>query len=217
MKRDIYVVVGIVALVAAAVIGATFLYKKNVAPQVQAPRADRALLLGDGDSPSIGPIMAKVQVIEFLDPECESCRAMHPIVKSILKDYEGRIRYTLRYMPLHGNSVYASTMLEAAREQSRYWEALDALFERQDEWGAHHNPRPDLIPVILKAVGLDINKLKAFADKPETKARVQNDKEDGVKLGVNGTPTFFVNERQLQELGEGPLRALIDEELAAAN
>lgn len=221
MKKDIYVVVGIVALVLTGALVAFGLYRRAQAPAAAAVaasesgRVDQALLLGEG-SPSLGPTMARVQIVEFLDPECESCRAMHPYLKAILKDYEGRVRYTLRYMPFHKNSTYAAALLEAAREQGKYWESLDLVFDKQPEWGAHHAPRPDLLVPFLKTLGLDAAKLEAAAKNPDFAARVQRDKEDGMKAGVTGTPTFFVNGRMLADLGDRPLRALIDEELSAA-
>lgn len=222
MKKEFYVVIGIVALVLAGALVAFGVYRRAQAPSVVATapgaegsgRVDQALLLGEG-SPTLGPTMARVQIVEFLDPECESCRAMHPYLKSILKDYEGRVRYTLRYMPFHKNSAYAASLLEAAREQGKFWEALDLMFETQSEWGSHHAPKPELLPQILKGLNLDVAKLELAAKNPDFATRVQKDKEDGMKAGVTGTPTFFVNGRMLSDLGDRPLRALIDEELAA--
>ena len=153
--------------------------------------------------------------VEFLDPECESCRVMHPYLKAILKEYEGRVHYILRYMPLHGNSVYAASMLEAAREQGKYWEALDALFEQQPAWADHHTPKPELVPQILGKLGLDVERLNADAKNPAIAARIEQDRKDGQQLGVRGTPTFFVNGRMLDELGDGPLRQAIESVLGA--
>ncbi len=219
MKKDVYVIIGIAALVLSGALAAWWIYNKSNAgtenPQstVEAVvRADMSLLLGDA-SPSIGPSMAKVQIVEFLDPECESCRAMHPYLKTILKDYEGKVRYTLRYMPFHANSVYVASLLEAAREQDKFWEALDLVFETQPEWGSHHAPKPELLPEILKTLKIDMPKLVAASKRPEMAERIERDKQDGAEVGVKATPTFFVNGRMLSELGDAPLRALIDEAL----
>lgn len=220
MKKDFYVVFGAVALAGLLFfLGAKF-YNSSQAPAPgtspasEGPlRVDQSLLIKDY-SPSQGPTMARVVLVEFLDPECESCRAMHPIVKRVLADYQGRLRYVVRYMPYHGNSELAARWLEAAREQDKYWEALDVIFQFQPAWGDHHSPRPDLIPSYLKSVGVDVAKATKAKDKVEFGQWVQNDKADGEKAGVMGTPSFFVNGRRLDSLGEAPLRQLIEEELA---
>ena len=218
MKRDAYVIAGALTLVVVAFVVAMTLYKKsNTDPQPvsQAKTSSRVsadVLIKDW-SPSLGPTMARVVVVEFLDPECESCRAMHPIVKKTLKQYEGRIRYVLRYMPYHANSELAARWLEAAREQNLYWESLDAMFERQPEWGSHHAPRPELIPEILKSVGVDVKKAGIAKENVKFGEWIAQDKADGVLAGVNGTPTFFVNGVMLRELDETSLVALIESAL----
>jgi len=219
MKKDLYLIAGIIAVVVAGTLTA-FMYYRRSQPPVTAPvagevvdgRVDMGLLIGD-DRPSQGPTTARVVLVEFLDPECESCRALHPVTKTILKEYEGKVRYVVRFMPFHANSVYAASMLEAARIQGKFWEALDLLFEHQPEWGSHSAPKPELIPASLKPLKLDMAKLVEDAKNPEVAALVYRDKQDGIKAGVNGTPTFFVNGRMLRELGDAPLRAMIDEEL----
>jgi len=216
MKKDLSVIIGTLALAVAVFVAAYMFYQNKQSPSEakssQPLRAKSELLLREW-SPTQGPSMARVVVVEFLDPECESCRAIHPIVKKVLNDYEGKIHYVLRYMPFHHNSVLAAKWLEASREQNKYWEALDALFDKQPEWASHHAPKPELIPSILQSVGVDIKLAEAALNNPEFEKRIQQDKEDGNKLGVRGTPSFFVNGRMLNELGERPLRSLIDEEL----
>jgi protein-disulfide isomerase len=165
-------------------------------------------------SRSLGPPDAKVTVVEFLDPECESCRAMYPMVKQLLGQYGDRVRLVVRYMPFHANSIYAAGVLEAAGEQGRYWEMLEILFQYQPEWGSHHAPRPDLIPGYARQIGLDMDAVDRFLRAGGHRAIVEIDAADGRRLQVTGTPTFFVNGRLLENLGYDPLRALIEEELA---
>lgn len=172
------------------------------------------------DSPTLGAADAKVTVVEFLDPECEACAAFAPVVKKLLKDYDGKIRLVVRYMPLHPNSLSAATFTEAAGEQGKYWQAQEMLFKKQPEWGTKHGA-----PSGLKAdadsyfkeyameLGLDLNKMDdAFAEN-RYQAKIQRDLKDGQALGVRQTPTFFVNGRRLARFSEADLRALIDEEL----
>ena len=219
MNKNIYLVVGTLFLAIAMFLGAFYIYKKNQNILTTGPEsiskpsvADWSLLVRDW-SPTLGPTMARINIVEFLDPECESCRAMHPVLKNILKDYEGKIRYVLRYMPLHQNSGSAAAWLEAAREQDKFWEALDILFEKQPEWASHHAPQPALVPKFLKAIGVDTKRAALDKDKQELAERIERDKQDGTRLGVTGTPTFFVNGRRLMELGDASLRSLIEEEI----
>ena len=173
------------------------------------------------DSPTLGAADAPVTLVEFLDPECESCAAFSPVVKRILKDYDGRIRLVVRYMPLHPNSLRAATLLEAAGEQGKYWEAMDYLFQKQPEWGTKHGPPtaappPDinsLFDKYAKELGLDVEKVKSATAENRYQAKLQRDLTDGRSLGVRQTPSFFVNGRRLARFSEADLRALIEDEL----
>ena len=173
------------------------------------------------DSPTLGPANAPVTLVEFLDPECESCAAFSPVVKNILKENEGKIRLVVRYMPRHPNSFNAATFTEAAGEQGKYWEAQELLFKKQPEWGAKHGApaaeQPEISTLLKKyadELGLDKTKIDSvFAERRYT-AKLQRDLKDGEALGVRQTPTFFVNGRKLARFSEADLRALISEELA---
>jgi protein-disulfide isomerase len=176
-------------------------------PQAAAPSASGQLVRPY--SPTLGPADARVTIVEFLDPECESCAAMHPIMKQVLKEFDGRVRLVVRYMPLHGNSVYASSLLEAAREQNKYWELMDVIFARHPEWASHHAPRPDLLPTYAAKIGLDAQRLNTSAAAAEVAQRIAQDTSDGRALGAVRTPTIFVNGVPLQRLGHEPLRAAI--------
>ena len=219
MNRNTYVIAGIAVVLIVLFLAATQLYRGEGQPPAVKPAStppppiDTSILVRK-DSPTLGPLLARVTVVEFLDPECESCRAMHPITKRILREFEGRVRLIVRYMPFHSNSAYAATVLEAAGEQGRYWEMLDILFEHQPEWGDLRTPQPPLILQLAARIGLDMNALERSLSNPDHARKIQRDEEDGKKLGVNGTPTFFVNGTRLQRLGYEPLKALIDKELA---
>ncbi len=161
------------------------------------------------DSHIKGVATAPVTVVEFLDPECEACSAMHPIVKTILAEYGDKIRFVTRYMPFHGNSIQAAAALEEARELGKYDEALEQLFNRQPEWASHHAPRPDLIAVFLQGL-VPAKRLTKDYLIGKHKAKIERDKEDGVKAGVRATPTFFVNGVMLNEIGYRPVKDAID-------
>lgn len=172
------------------------------------------------DSPTLGAANAKVTIVEFLDPECESCRSFNPSVKKMLKDYDGKVRLVVRYMPLHPNSISAATFTEAAGEQGKYWQAQEILFQRQPEWGTKHGPQtgaPADINALFRKyameLGLDSKKMDAVFAEKRYAAKLERDQKDGQALGVRQTPTLFVNGRKLARLDEADLKSLIEEEL----
>lgn len=221
MRKEIKVLGAIaIVVVIAALIGANY-YRSSIQSERQpSSAADNPLVRPN--SPTLGAADAPVTLVEFYDPECESCRAFHPTVKKILKEYDGKVRLVVRYMPLHPNSVLAATVTEAAGEQGKYWQMQDLLFQRQPEWGERHGqPQPASTQPNVKALfekyamelGLDVEKVNSAIAQNRYAAKLERDKKDGQTLRVTRTPTFFVNGRLLARLGEQDLKSLIDEEL----
>ena len=97
-------------------------------------------------SPVYGNPDAKVTIVEFFDPSCETCRAFYPIVKGIVNASFGQVRLVVRYAPLHKGSDTAVKILEAARQQGKYWEAVEAALADQPRWAVTRQPsaRTDL-------------------------------------------------------------------------
>ena len=230
MRKEVKILGAIaIVVVIAAVIGASY-YRSSVQNERVTPAGNNntgkttasAENLVRPDSPTLGAANAPVTVVEFLDPECEACAAFSPIVKKLLKDYDGRIRLVVRYMPLHPNSLSAATFTEAAGEQGKYWQAQEMLFQKQPEWGTKHGPQPAGAPIAdinalfkkyAMELGLDAGKMDAAFAENRYNAKIQRDLKDGQALGVRQTPTFFVNGRRLARFSETDLRALIEEEL----
>lgn len=214
-KKQLFILAGIAVVVLSLALGGVVAYRENQgkAEATAEQSSDRQSLLVRPDSHAQGPVNAKVTLVEFFDPECESCSAVFPDLKQMLQYYGGDVRLVVRYMPLHPNSMQAATALEAAAEQGKFWELLAMMFERQAEWADHHAPKPELIPTYAKEVGLDLERFKASAAKPEHRTKIERDKADGLALGVDGTPSFFVNGRRLEELNFVILKQMIDGEL----
>ena len=226
MRKEVKILGAIaIVVVIAAIVGANY-YRSSVQSErvttgsnSNAPKINPEQLVRS-DSPTLGAADAKVTIVEFLDPECESCRAFNPTVKKILKEYDGKVRLVVRYMPLHPNSVSAATFTEAAGEQGKYWQAQEMLFQKQPEWGTKHGPQagaPADINALFKKYAaeleLDASKMDSAFAENRYAAKLERDKKDGQSLGVRQTPTFFVNGRKLARLGEADLKSLIDEEL----
>lgn len=219
-ETKILIAIGAVVLVA-AIVAASF-YRK-AADGEQQPIAAINNQLVRADSPTLGAADARVTLVEFLDPECEACRAFSPIVKQFLKDYNGKLRLVVRYMPLHQNARLAAAYTEAAGEQGRYWEMQEALFRNQPEWGerhgqpatsaAHQLPANVLFERYAADLGFNVEKMRADVASNRFAAKIERDFQDGKSLGVQKTPTFFVNGRKLQRFSQQDLKALIEEEL----
>lgn len=167
-------------------------------------------------SPVFGNPDAKVTIVEFFDPACETCRAFYPIVKGMVNAGFGQIRLVVRYATLHKGSDTAVQILEAARQQGKYWEAVERALASQPQWAAHHNPRPELIWGLIADTGIDVAKARAAADSPEIDRLLKQDAADMRALKVDKTPGFFVNGTPLRDFGAAQLKALVDQELAKA-
>jgi protein-disulfide isomerase len=164
-------------------------------------------------SPTLGSADAKVHIVEFLDPACEVCRAFYPQVKKIMAANPGRIRLSVRHLALHKGADHAVKALEAARGQGMYWEALEALLTRQNEWVRNHVAQPELVWRTLEGLGLDIERAKIDMHSPEIERRIAQDLKDSRALDVKATPTFFVNGRGLPKFGIDELQALVKQAL----
>ena len=215
MKKNKIFLISVVAFAVIAFGLFTFLSRTEKNEKIDRAQVsvDNSLLIKD-HSPSKGSVDAKVTIVEFLDPECEACRAMHPIMKALLQEYEGKVRLVIRYMPFHGNSLFAASTLEEARDAGKFDEALDVLFEKQPEWANHGSPRPELIPIFLREIGIDEKRLESSIVISKHRWKVDMDQSDGEKLGVRATPTFFVNGEMLSQIGYDPVKQAIEKALA---
>jgi protein-disulfide isomerase len=160
-----------------------------------------------------GPANARVQIIEFFDPECEGCSAFHPILKKLLAEFPNDVEFVARYMLFHGNSKPAALALEGAGAQGKYWEMYNFLLERQDEWSHKQDSVVHIFEKYAKELGLDLNEFKKSFDNPEYAARFTQDMTDGQQLGVKGTPTFFINGKMLMNLSYDDFKNAILNEL----
>ena len=148
-----------------------------------------AILVGKDDH-VLGPADAPVTLVEYGDYECPACGAAHPMVKAILKRLGAKLRFVFRNMPLneiHPNAELAAEAAEAAAAQGKFWEMHDALYEHQDELG------PDLVMILAKRLRLDMSRFEEDLVSRRFCDRVKRDFMGGVRSGVNGTPTFFID------------------------
>ncbi|KZE41600.1 DsbA family protein [Microbacterium sp. T32] len=136
-----------------------------------------------------------ITIVEFLDFECEACGAYYPVVEELRVKYEGQINYVVRYFPLPGhiNSENSAVAAEAAARQGRFEEMYKRLFETQAQWGESQQSQAELFRSYATELGLDMAAYDEAVADPTTLERVRSDLDDGRALGVDRTPTFFVD------------------------
>mgnify|MGYP001323233450 FL=1 len=211
-----YFLVGLtcVLLVLAFFIGSSY-YKKKQTEKYGFMAAENAELFVRDHSPTLGSDDAKVYIIEFMDPACETCAAFAPFVKKMMTDNPGKIKLVLRYAPFHDGADNFVKILEAARMQGKYWETLDVMFKTQGAWASHHNYQPQRLWEFLPRAGVDIEQIKQDMHDPAIAKIIEQDMADVKALNVQKTPGYFVNGKPLQSFGYKQLYHLIKSELDA--
>lgn len=194
---------------------AAYLYDQQQAEERNALAQKHAETLIRDYSPRMGNPNAKVTIVEFFDPACETCRAFHPMVKELMARYPDKVNLVLRYAAFHPGSDYVVKILEAARLQGKYWETLEATLDAQPAWAAHGNPQPERLWMRLGRTGVDFNKAKSDMTSAEIARRLEQDMADVKTMQVTKTPTFFVNGKPLPRFGYDQLQQLVKSEVEA--
>lgn len=202
-------------LVIAFVVGALF-YKNEKAKQAQRPVERGSASLVQFYSPTLGNPNAKVHIVEFLDPACETCAGFYPYVKQIMAGNPDKIRLSIRHVPFHDGSDYVVKVLEAARKQGKYWQALEAVLANQRYWTSNHTAQQELVWKTLEGLGLNLEQMKVDMNSPEIAQRIEQDLKDAKSLNVTKTPEFFVNGRPLPSFGLEQLQDRVKEALKSA-
>ena len=215
MNQKVLFALAVAALLGAFALGA-LIYKTQQGEQaVQLAERNRANLVRM-HSPTLGKADAPVEIVEFLDPACETCRAFYPAVKQMMAANPDRIRLVLRYAPFHNGSDRVVAVLEAARKQGKFWPALEALLAAQAAWAPNHRPQVELVWRHLEGLGLDLERVRADMVAPEIARVIAQDLDDARVLNVTKTPEFFVNGKPLPSFGYEQLKDLVDQALASA-
>lgn len=162
----------------------------------------------------MGPDNAKVKIVEFYDPECEACSAFFPYVKEIMKRHKDRVQLIVRYALYHGNSQLAAKASDAAALQGKFWEYQEVLFTSQNEWSHQRQPATSFFLKYAKDLGMDVAKFEADMNDLRRMETINIDLEDGPKVGVNGTPTIFINGKKLDRINPDYFNEKVEEALA---
>ncbi len=191
-----------------------FLPDGDAPPPASSDSDARVAALASEHSPSIGDAGAKVHMVEFLDPACGTCALFYPMVKEWLAQADGELRLSIRHLAFHEGAEYAVRVLEASRNQDKYWETLEALLGSQRQWVNNHVVQPDQVAPAIAGVGLDMDRLVADMNSAEVTRRIERDKADAILLKVAATPEYYINGRPLPSFGAQQLLDLVREELA---
>lgn len=190
------------------------------ASQTQAPSAPRPSALPGAQPPRAkGSESAPVTLEEFGDYQCPSCGIFNPVVNKMKATYGDRLRVVFRHLPLqsmHKNAALAARAAEAAGLQGRFWEMHDALYDNQKEWSDLPDPRPKFAEYAQRAGVSDVERFKTDLEGQSVGARIVADVQRASSLGVNATPSVFINGVQVRGLAESDLRREIETALAGA-
>lgn len=178
--------------------------------------------LGANPPNYLGAPNAAVTLEEFADFQCPTCAATHPKIQEIRAAYGDRVRIIFREFPLnipaHDKAYDAAVAAEAAGMQGKFWEMQNLLFTNQQTW-EHASDYRKIFADYAQKIGLDVDKFTTDMAGLPAKKRVDDDKERGNSLNVNGTPSIFVNGRMLNQqetLSVELIRQAIDAELQKA-
>jgi protein-disulfide isomerase len=215
MKRSLpFILIALVAV--AAVAGGALLYRAKVAELT--PVATKEA--GEKDEPKKtekgahirGNPAANVTVEEFADFQCPPCAAISPTLAKLEHEFESQMRVLFRNFPLqmHNHAAEAARAAEAAGLQGKFWQMHDLLYRNQNTWSKEADVRLTFINY-AQEVGLDLGGFERDLESPEVRGRVSSDQARGTSLGVNRTPTLYINGQPLapSSLNEQGLRAAI--------
>jgi len=207
------------AVLLAAFVGGAWVYKNNQSSETDEPVQPSDPVYSQlirMHSPTLGKPDAKVQIVEFIDPACEACASFYPLVKQIIATNPDEIRLVLRYAPFHKGASAVVAVLEATKQQDKFWPALEALLASQSDWAQHHTAQVGRVWAHLEGLGLDLEKVRNDMGSPQIARAIAQDLADAKALKVNKTPSFFVNGQPLTNFGFTPLKEMVDQALAAA-
>jgi protein-disulfide isomerase len=205
-----------VVLVAAGLLAFLLLVNRPSTPQPVAQSGVPADVLVRENSHRLSTAPdGRVTLVEFLDFECESCRAAYPAVEQLRAEYDGRVTFVARYFPIpsHSNAQNAAIAVEAAAQQGRFDEMYRLMFETQSTWGEQQVSHAGTFRRFAADLGADMAAYDRAVADPATLERVRADQRDGHAAGVQGTPTFFLNGERLDPRSIADLRTALDQAL----
>ena len=162
------------------------------------------------DDPASGPVSASVTVVMFSDFQCPACARTHPVLKRVIAEFDGKVRFVVRDYPLesiHADAFNAALAANAANKQGKYLEYSERLYGEQSSLD-----KPSLLK-LAGELGLNVKQFEIDFTDAKAAAEIRKDKADGESYGVSSTPTIFVNGVKVHSLSAGAFRRAINRTL----
>ncbi len=184
-------ILGIIGVISIVMVIAAVFFLSGSASQKNAP-VDSQVLSRNNVHQTESSGSAKITVVEFADFQCPACGQVYPILKSLKSEYQGRVNFVYRHFPLpqHKNAILAAKASEAASKQGKFWEMHDLLFENQSSWSESDQAQESFVRY---ATQLGLNQEQFTKDLETVMESINSDLSDGRALGVNSTPTIYIN------------------------
>lgn len=199
--KNLKIIIGILVVIVVVFLLAKGGYKKTedkVEPTNTGQSSALEIKVNDWVS---GTSTAKVTLVEYLDFECEACGAYYPMVTQLKEEYKDDMRLVVRYFPLpgHKNSRTAAQAVEAAGKQGKFWEMYSLLFTKQSEWSEKAVANQDQFEKYAVEAGvMDIEQWKIDVKSEEVEKRVEDSYKEAVSLNLQGTPSFFLDGKRIE-------------------
>jgi predicted DsbA family dithiol-disulfide isomerase len=173
-------------------------------------RSPRQSRIDIAAAPSKGSASARVTVVEFVDYECPHCKHAQALLRQLVEEYPSDVKVYFKHFPLshHTNARLAAEAAASAQKQGKFWPYNEKM------WANSDSLTPAVLEKSAKDVGLDLARWRADAASDGVKSRIEGDRSEGLRLGIDSTPTVFINGRKYNDaLDIASLKDWIDEEL----
>lgn len=211
MKTETKVLAGILFFTVVLILGAVFLLTPKSTPSKQ----DIIVQIDYSKGQKIGSDSAKVKLVEFSDYQCPACAIAHLNLEKLRLNYpEDKLQLIYRHFPLpqHPNAKKAANLAEAAGEQGKFWEMSKRIFETQNQWVSLADATEFFIS-LAEEFKLDENEVRQALKEDKYQDKINADLAEGNSLGINATPTFFLNGHKLNLKSFKDLDTAVVEEL----
>lgn len=186
------IVIGLIAVLFLAFFAWAVIFSKQNKPS----SAEAIVLSSSGQR--AGTESAKVTLVEFGDFQCPACKSYESALKQVRAEYKDEVQFIYKHFPLaiHKNAMPAGVAAEAAGRQGKFWEYHDVLYEKQGEWAPLLSPS-EKFEAYATSLKLDIDQFRKDMTDKEIENDIRSQMDEGGKVGVNATPTFFLDGKYL--------------------
>lgn len=217
MANETKVIIGVMVTTIAILIGGIFFLNSPQSNSVQSSTlSDQPVSIDYTKGQKYGPDDAQVKLVEFGDFQCPACAAAEPTIKNILAANYPNFQFIFRNYPLpqHKNAQAAANLAAYAATQNKFWEIAPRLFETQSQWQNLGDPNEYFMNLATE-VQLDPNAAKEAVQKQLYRDLIQADLNEGTSIGVNSTPTFYLNGKKVNVRNFDEIKGLVEKELEA--